>query len=188
MEKELEGFEVLEEDSSEEVVEENCEFDFDTRNESYDKIESEIKNMGEKEIRSKTYGRIFDTDFYWKVPYLIDVKKYKSLMGKDSRMTDNNTESLNFSCEIWRGMCTNYTFFAWSNREAEKNNDWLYDCYQKDDFEGYTFSDFKKFITDITQCIIGVDKEAVKRNIDEVNASIKQAMKLNETLLKLTEN
>ena len=54
--------------------------------------------------------------------------------------------------------------------------------------DGYTFSDFKKFITDITQCIIGVDKEAVKRNIDEVNASIEQAMKLNETLLKLTEN
>ena len=58
----------------------------------YDVIEDE------QELRSKPYERIFDTEYYWSVPYIVDVEKYKKAFN--TRMTDEFIGSLYLVCEI----------------------------------------------------------------------------------------
>lgn len=140
-------------------------------------------------IISKIYSKIFDTNFYWGMPYLIDVDKYKDVIGKEHRMTDDNTRSVKFTCEMWRGeydcSSTNFTLYVQTNNKDIKADEWDYDCYLKsNDGDNYTFEDFKTFITKVTECIIGVDTESAYDEYIKRNNEIENLVNINKELLK----
>lgn len=147
-----------------------------------------IKN-GES-IRSKTYARIFDTDYYWNVPYLIDVEKYKNVMGKNCRMTDKNMSTVSFSCEMYKMKSfydVHFVLYVWTNNKTNEG-EWQYDCYLKPDYtddKEYSFQDFKTFIRNITDCIIGIDDDAVNTVIYKRVSDMKELQSLNEQIFDI---
>ncbi len=161
---------------------EDAEIVVDNTTEEFDDL-SDINKV----VRSKIYSHIFDTGFYWEAPYLIDVEKYKKVIGNDSRMTAKNTSTVKFSCEMWKSSSgdMNYTFYAFTNNNTA-DYEWHYDCCLFLDGE-CTFDEFKSFIKKITECIIGIDKQAVTKIINKRTKEIDKLKSLNLELV-LIEN
>jgi len=158
-----------------------------------------------KKCSSTRYTKIFDTEFYWGVPYLMDVQKYKAVVGNACRMSDKHIKSVTFKSEVDMCKLTYYDrkkvgmfdgprngdtvlyektlydcrLFVFATDDVE-DNDWGYDCLMFGSTyidNNYTINDFKELIKKITDCIIGIDKERVKEDIKEINKIIKQQEK-----------
>lgn len=128
--------------------------------------ENIIPKEGEFDISPSTYSKIFDTDFCWMVPYIIDFKKYKEMVETDIKSeADNITITLHTS--IWNCGCSwdehevTCTIYIWGeNGEG-------HDCFFYDGTRKNIVDILKKEIKKITDCIIEPDKLGIHKRINE---------------------
>lgn len=134
--------------------------------EQYSKI---IEKIGDKKsVRNKIYSKIFHTDFYWDVPYLIDVEKFKKDFS-NSRMDVKRLKSVRFSFEIYKNSFggPNFVLYMFTNCPEDNSKDFLenfnYECFQFLDYQKYSIKDFIEFVEKTTKCIIGIDEIEVEK-------------------------
>lgn len=131
-------------------------------------------------LRSQPYTQIFDTEYYWDVPYLVDVEKYKKTFH--TRMTDGYINSLSLTSRIENGY---QVVWAWSSKKEENERDWTSDCFQ---FNYDNLDDFKEFVRKITTTFIGVDSIGVLEKCAKLEKEINNITEQKQRLLNVTNN
>ena len=131
----------------------------------FEKVENwgEVIDDGDV-LRSQPYTQIFDTEYYWNVPYVVDVEKYKKMFH--TRMTDGYINTLSLTSEIENGY---QVAWAFSSKKKENERDWTSDCFQ---FHYDNLDKFKEFVRKITATFICVDKEGVFKKCNSMNEQI----------------
>jgi len=122
------------------------------------------------EVHYPRFGAIFDTKYRWEVPYLIDVEKYKAVVNTE--LSDEQLRSLRLSAHFWGMHCNqvlNFTFYSWSSQDDEDDTCNQYDCLQYGEYNGAgrkSYEEFKAKVMAVTDCIIGVDTEALDEIVE----------------------
>lgn len=131
-------------------------------------------------LRSQPYTQIFDTEYYWDVPYLVDVEKYKKTFH--TRITDGYINSLSLTSNIENGY---QVVWAFSSKKQENERDWTSDCFQ---FHYDNLDEFKDFVRKITTTFIGVDNIGVLEKCIELEKEINNITEQKQRLLNVSNN
>jgi len=158
-----------------ELIEDALECD---ENATTDNVEiSKIEDLGEEQqISSKKYSKIFDTEYDWSIPYVIDVKKYKEAAIRTRLTKDCKTRTVDFTCDIRKGCCNKlcFTLFVFAKDYDNLNDDYHYDCFQFEEgrdsivngeTKKCTVETFIEKVKELTGAIISIDKEYIKEMI-----------------------
>lgn len=143
----------------------------------------EIDNMNEIvlpedefDISPARYTKIFDTDYYWMVPYIIDFKKYKEAVDTEM-VTDAKQVTILMSTSLWGDgyyhediTCSLHVWTSGSNRKEN-------DCFFFSDTREDIINTLKEKMKVITNCIIDVDRDEINRRINEELTDIVAANK-----------
>lgn len=142
-------------------------------------VRGEVIDNGDV-LRSQPYTPIFGTKYYWNVPYLVDVEKYKKAFKTE--ITEGYGGTLSLQSEIEDGY---QVVWACSSKNKENDGDWTSDCFQ---FNYDKLEDFVEFVKKITDTFIGVDNIAVFERCIELENRINNIAKSMQTLLRVTGN
>lgn len=142
-------------------------------------VRGEVIDNGDV-LRSQSYTPIFGTKFYWDVPYLVDVEKYKKAFKTE--ITEGYGGTLSLTSEIENGY---QVVWAYSSKKKENDEDWTTDCFQ---FNYDKLKNFVKFVKKITDTFIGVDNVAVLEKCIRLEKEINNITKQKQTLLQVSGN
>lgn len=131
-------------------------------------------------LRSQPYTPIFGTKYYWDVPYLVDVEKYKKAFKTE--ITEGYGGTLSLTSEIENGY---QVVWAFSHKKKENERDWTSDCFQ---FHYDDINKFKEFVRSITDTFIGVDNVEVLRMCIDMENQITEINHKKEMLLNVSGN
>ena len=135
--------------------------------------------------------QILDTQFKYGVPYKIDKKKWDEILekyGEKTRFKDTDVVKFHsdYNLSDYRdGKLYSYAFFAWPQNGPEGSED-FYDCIQ---FSDYKYNDkhkeaYESFIHEIVKCIVGIDRECLKKLIA---AKVAEREKISAEIEELNE-
>lgn len=135
--------------------------------------------------------QILDTGFRYGVPYKIDKKKWDEILekyGEKTRFNDADVVKFHsdYSLSDYRdGKLYSYAFFAWPQNSPEGSED-FYECIQ---FSDYKYNDkhkeaYESFIHEIVKCIVGIDRECLKKLIA---AKVAEREKISAEIEELNE-
>lgn len=131
-------------------------------------------------LRSQSYTPIFGTKYYWDVPYLVDVEKYKKAFKTE--ITEGYGGTLSLTSEIEDRY---QVVWAFSSKKKENDGDWTSDCFQ---FHYDKLEDFVEFVKKITDTFIGVDNIAVLEKCIRLEEEINNITKQKQALLQVSGN
>lgn len=121
---------------------------------------------------------ILDTKYKCDIPYKIDKEKYKNILEKyriKPRIID--ADVVTFNLDYYNnedGEFRNKTLFAWP-KNSPKNSEDFYECCQFDDYSDKTnVKNFKNFVHEFLDCIIGIDFEYSKKEMEKLLTDMKK--------------
>ena len=163
-------------------VKEDWSIDPNKENEINEKEEGccDVVDDSDGVLRSQPYTQIFDTKYYWNVPYLIDVENYKKEIKTE--IPDGYTNILSLTSEIENGY---KVVLAFSRKKKEKQGDLTSDCFQ---FHFDDLNKFKEFVRKITETFIGVDNISVFEKCIDMENQITEINRKKERLLNVSGN